>query len=117
MNLKPMCECTYICSLPISVPSRDMNSIDSTQQSTQEPNPLKARVVGCLNSQSRAIMGKAFNDIHSPLQSRCVGKIHFYGWHRSNCFFPCKGSERIKRYRTLPNESTCVVYTFIESFA
>ncbi|GFU79835.1 hypothetical protein TNCV_1000121 [Trichonephila clavipes] len=77
MNLKPMCECTYICSLPISVPSRDMNSIDSTQQSTQEPNPLKARVVGCLNSQSRAIMGKAFNDIHSPLQSRCVGKNSF----------------------------------------
>ncbi|GFY10954.1 hypothetical protein TNCV_1124751 [Trichonephila clavipes] len=39
MNLEP----TYICSLAIPAPSRDINSINPTQQSTREPNPVKAR--------------------------------------------------------------------------
>ncbi|GFU46557.1 hypothetical protein TNCV_1545891 [Trichonephila clavipes] len=62
--------------------------------------------------------GKSFQrHSFSPPVSVCGEKFISTAGIAVIAFSPCKGSERVKRYRTLPNESTCVVYTFIESFA
>ncbi|GFW97991.1 hypothetical protein TNCV_1806421 [Trichonephila clavipes] len=57
--------------------------------STRESNTEGARSVGrSINSQSRAVEGKAYQQhVFSPAGG-VKGKIHLYGWHRSDRFFP-----------------------------
>ncbi|GFW39320.1 hypothetical protein TNCV_1833051 [Trichonephila clavipes] len=86
-----------ICSLPCP----PMSLQDMTP--TRETNPVEARRVGsCLNSKSRAIVGKAGHQFLFFPSVGVWGKFNFYICHHSDHFFPLQRNKRVKRHRIRP---------------